>query len=97
MLIRNNDGEVVGETKRFDHSRGHRDSDEHDVPERASSHPKYLDPRQSGKRAHDEYNRRKDSALIRVQRPGSQDEHNRREAIWDINLRPTRQGVCHRD
>src|SRR5208283_762222 len=38
----------------LDHAGWHRDSDEHDVPERASGHPKYLDPRQSGKRAHDE-------------------------------------------
>jgi hypothetical protein len=42
------------------------------------------------KSSHDGCDRRQDFALAQIHRPGSQEEHNRREAIRDMNLGPAR-------
>jgi hypothetical protein len=43
---------------------------------------------QSRASSHDERDRWEDSALAEINRPGPQQEHTRRDAIWDMNLVP---------
>ena len=84
MLIRNNDGEVVGEMNVSITQEG--------TVIRTNTMYQNGRPVMQNFSVRD---RREDSALVSFQRPGSQDEHNRCEAIWNLNLRPARQGLCH--
>ena len=95
MLIRNNRGEIVGEMNTTITQEGTVITHEHALQQWTSCRAERIRPRQSGESPHNECDRWKDYALVEIHRTGSQKKHNRRKAIWDMNVDPTRHGARH--